>query len=215
MLRDAARRLLWSIPIILAPSVVVFFAVQNTTDPGALRAPRTACRPARGGQPARPDGSSIHTWLGTSCAATSGVPYDQPPGVARPQAAIGHEPLGSFAFLTASASVSPSGLSGGAPYSGSTARTPSRPSWGCRSHHFSSASLQIVGAAVLKMVRRHPVLHVAHELPVPGRFGYDRPQHMILPALRSPCRRRDLHRTCGPMLEVLNSDYCAPPGPRA
>ena len=39
MLRYAARRLLWSIPIILIASVLVFVAVKNTTDPGALRGP--------------------------------------------------------------------------------------------------------------------------------------------------------------------------------
>ena len=39
MLRYAARRLLWSIPILLIASVLVFVAVKNTTDPGALRGP--------------------------------------------------------------------------------------------------------------------------------------------------------------------------------
>ena len=39
MLRYTARRLLWSIPIVLVASVLVFVAVKSTTDPGALRAP--------------------------------------------------------------------------------------------------------------------------------------------------------------------------------
>ena len=39
MLRFAAHRLLWSIPVLLIASVLVFVAIKATTDPSAVRAP--------------------------------------------------------------------------------------------------------------------------------------------------------------------------------
>jgi peptide/nickel transport system permease protein len=39
MLRFAGRRLLWSIPVLLIASILVFVAIKATTDPSAIRAP--------------------------------------------------------------------------------------------------------------------------------------------------------------------------------
>ena len=39
MVRFAAKRLLWSVPVLLIASVLVFVAIKATTDPSAIRAP--------------------------------------------------------------------------------------------------------------------------------------------------------------------------------
>jgi peptide/nickel transport system permease protein len=77
MLRYAAKRLLWSIPVLLIASVLVFIAIKATTDPSAIRAPGVRAEDVQRYREQlgldRPAIQQYTTWLGNFLTGDLGI----------------------------------------------------------------------------------------------------------------------------------------------
>lgn len=218
MLRYAARRLLWSIPIILIASVLVFVAVKNTTDPGALRAPGI-----RGEDQRRLEAQlgldksgfeQYTTWLGNFVTGDFGdsLKTRQPVWPDLKTAIWNTVQLGVFAFaISVTLGITIGTLSAIRQYSlfdsfstGVSFIGLSIPPF------FFGLILQII--LVLQFQTWFgdtPFFTSRMNSPGVDGFGWDRLMHMILPALTVAVQSVAIYSRYmrSSMLEVLNSDY--------
>jgi peptide/nickel transport system permease protein len=218
VLRYAARRLLWSIPIVLIASVLVFVAVKNTTDPGALRSPGIRAEDQlRLEAQLGLDKSGFDqytTWFGNFVTGDFGdsIKTRQPVWPDLKTAIWNTAQLGLFAFVisitlgvtigTISAIRQYSwfdGASTGASFVGLSVPP-----------FFFGLILQIV--LVLQFQTWFgdtPFFTSRMNSPGVDGFGWDRLMHMILPALTVAVQSVAIYSRYmrSSMLEVLNSDF--------
>lgn len=218
MLRYAARRLLWSIPIILIASVLVFVAVKATTDPGALRSPGIRAEDQQRLEAQlgldKSGFEQYTTWFGNFVTGDFGdsIKTRQPVWPDLKTAIWNTVQLGLFAFaISITLGVTIGTLSAVRQYS-----------W------FDSAStgVSFVGLSIppfffglilqIVLVLRFqawfgdtPFFTSRMNSPGVDGWGWDRLMHMILPALTVAVQSVAIYSRYmrSSMLEVLNSDY--------
>jgi peptide/nickel transport system permease protein len=218
VLRYAARRLLWSIPIILIASVLVFVAVKNTTDPGALRSPGIRAEDQQRLEAQlgldKSGFEQYTTWLGNFVTGDFGdsLKTRQPVWPDLKTAIWNTVQLGIFAFaISVTLGVTIGTISAVRQYS-----------W------FDSAStgVSFVGLSIppfffglilqIVFVLRFqawfgdtPFFTSRMNSPGVDGWGWDRLMHMILPALTVAVQSVAIYSRYmrSSMLEVLNSDY--------
>ncbi len=218
MLRYAARRLLWSIPIILIASVLVFVAVKNTTDPGALRGPGiTQADQERRREQLGLDKGAVEqytTWLGNFVRGDFGesLKTSQPVWPDLKTAIWNTVQLGAFAFLlSVGLGVTIGTLSAVRQYSWFDSASTGASFVGLSiPPFFFGLILQIV--LVLQFQTWFgdtPFFTSRMNSPGQDGFGYDRLMHMVLPALTVAVQSVAIYSRYmrSSMLEVLNSDY--------
>jgi peptide/nickel transport system permease protein len=218
VLRYAARRLLWSIPIIVIASVLVFVAVKNTTDPGALRSPGVRAEDQRRlEQQLGLDKSGFEqytTWLGNFVTGDFGdsLKTRQPVWPDLKTAIWNTVQLGIFAFaLSVTLGVTIGTISAVRQYSWFDSAATGVSFVGLSiPPFFFGLILQIV--LVLRFQAWFgdtPFFTSRMNSPGVDGFGWDRLMHMILPALTVAVQSVAIYSRYmrSSMLEVLNSDY--------
>lgn len=218
MLRYAARRLLWSIPIIVIASVLVFIAIKSTTDPGALRSPGIRAEDQqRLREQLGLDKSGFEqytTWFGNFVTGDFGqsLKTNQPVWPDLKTAIWNTVQLGAFAFaLSIGLGVIIGTVSAVKQYSwfdsfatGTSFVGLSIPPF------FFGLILQIVLVLQFQVwFGDTPFFTSRMNSPGVDGFGWDRLMHMILPALTVAVQSVAIYSRYmrSSMLEVLNSDY--------
>jgi peptide/nickel transport system permease protein len=210
--------LLWSIPIILIASVLVFVAVKNTTDPGALRGPGiTQADQARREAQLGLDKSGFEqytTWLGNFVRGDFGesLKTSQPVWPDLKTAIWNTIQLGAFAFLLSIClGVTIGTISAVRQYSWFDSAATGASFVGLSiPPFFFGLILQIVLVLQFqKWFGDTPFFTSRMNSPGQDGFGYDRLMHMILPALAVAVQSVAIYSRYmrSSMLEVLNSDY--------
>jgi peptide/nickel transport system permease protein len=218
VLRYAARRLLWSIPIILIASVLVFVAVKNTTDPGALRSPGVRAEDQRRLEAQlgldKSGFEQYTTWLGNFVTGDFGdsIKTRQPVWPDLKTAIWNTVQLGIFAFaLSVTLGVTIGTISAVRQYSWFDSAATGVSFVGLSiPPFFFGLILQIV--LVLRFQAWFgdtPFFTSRMNSPGVDGFGWDRLMHMILPALTVAVQSVAIYSRYmrSSMLEVLNSDY--------
>jgi peptide/nickel transport system permease protein len=218
VLRYAARRLLWSIPIILIASVLVFVAVKNTTDPGALRSPGIRAEDQQRLEAQlgldKSGFEQYTTWLGNFVTGDFGdsIKTRQPVWPDLKTAIWNTIQLGAFAFLlSVGLGVTIGTISAVRQYSWFDGAATGASFFGLSiPPFFFGLILQIV--LVLQFQTWFgdtPFFTSRMNSPGQDGFGYDRLMHMILPALTVAVQSVAIYSRYmrSSMLEVLNSDY--------
>jgi peptide/nickel transport system permease protein len=218
VLRYAARRLLWSIPIMLVASVLVFVAVRSTTDPGNVRAPGVRAEDvARFREQLGLDKGAAEqytTWLGNFVTGDFGTSLktNQPVWPDLKTAIWNTVQLGIFAFaLSITLGVTIGTISAVRQYSWFDSSATGASFIGLSiPPFFFGLILQIV--LVLQFQEWFgdtPFFTSRMNSPGIDGFGWDRLMHMILPALTVAVQSVAIYSRYmrSSMLEVLNSDY--------
>lgn len=218
MLRYAVRRLLWSIPIILIASVLVFVAVKNTTDPGSLRLPGvTAEQQQRFREDLGLDKGGFEqytTWLANFVTGDFGesIQTRRPVWPELKTAMWNTIQLGALAFvLSVTLGVAIGTISAIKQYSWFDSATTGASFFGLSiPPFFFGLILQIVLVLQFqKWFGDTPFFTSRMNSPGVRGFGWDRLMHMVLPALTVAVQSVAIYSRYmrSSMLEVLNSDY--------
>ena len=220
MLRFAAKRFLWSIPVLLIASVLVFVAVKATTDPSAIRAPGIRAEDVQRYRDQlgldKPATEQYFTWAGNFVTGDLGISLKtrQPIWPDLRTAMWNTIQLGVFAFaISITIGVAIGTLSAVRQYSifdsfatGTSFLGLSIPPF------FFGLILQIV--LVLQWNNwfgegSTPFFTSRMNSPGIDGFGWDRLMHMVLPALTVAIQSLAIYSRYmrSSMLETLGSDY--------
>jgi peptide/nickel transport system permease protein len=218
VLRFVVRRILWSIPVVLVASVLVFIAVRSTTDPGNLRAPGIRAEDVqRFRQQLGLDKSPVHqyfTWFGNFAQGDLGesLKTRQPVWPELRDAIFNTLQLGLFAFvLYVSIGVTIGAISAIRQYSWFDSAATGLSFVGLSiPPFFFGLLLQIV--LVLKFqdwFGGTPFFTARMNSPGETGFGLDRLRHLFLPALTVAVQQIAIYSRYlrASMLDVLGSDY--------
>ncbi|MGH9137970.1 MAG: ABC transporter permease [Acidimicrobiales bacterium] len=218
MLRYVARRLLWSIPILLIASIVVFIAVKASTDPSAVRAPGIRAEDViRYRQQLgldKPNSEQYLTWLGNFVTGDLGFSLKtRQPVWPELSTAIGNTlQLAFFAFAIYTAiGISIGMISAYKQYSWFDSITTGTSFLGLSfPPFFFGLILQIVLVLSFQdWFGDTPFFTSRMNSPGQSGFGYDRLMHLMLPALTLAVQQIAVYSRYmrASMLEVLGSDY--------
>jgi peptide/nickel transport system permease protein len=214
----AARRLFWSVPIIIIASILVFVAVKSTTDPGAIRAPGVRAEDVirfreQLGLNKNPVGQYT-TWFGNFVTGDLGssLKSRQPVWPELKDAIIATLQLGGLAWIVSIGfGVTIGTLSALRQYSWFDGASTGASFVGLSiPPFFFGLILQIV--LVLQFQTWFgdtPFFTSRMNSPGIDGFGWDRLMHMVLPALTVAVQSMAIYSRYmrSSMLEVLNSDY--------
>jgi peptide/nickel transport system permease protein len=218
VLRFVVRRLLWSIPVVLVASVLVFIAVRSTTDPGNLRAPGVGADDVqRFRQQLGLDESPVEqyaTWFGNFVRGDLGesLKTRQPVWPDLRDAMFNTLQLGLFAFLLyVTIGVTIGAISAIRQYSWFDSAATGLSFVGLSIPPFFFGLLLLI-VLVLKFqdwFGGTPFFTARMNSPGESGFGLDRLRHLFLPALTVAVQQIAIYSRYmrASMLEVLNSDY--------
>jgi peptide/nickel transport system permease protein len=218
MLRFAAKRLLWSIPVVLIASVLVFVAIKATTDPSAIRAPGIRAEDVQRYREqlglGEPGYTQYTRWFGNFVTGDMGISIKTRQEVWPDlRVAIGNTvQLGLFAFsISITLGLLIGTLSAMRQYSIFDSLATGGSFFGLSiPPFFFGLILQIV--LVLKWndwFGDSPFFTSRMNSPGVDGFGWDRMMHMILPALTVVVQSLAVYSRFmrSSMLETLGSDY--------
>jgi peptide/nickel transport system permease protein len=220
MLRYATRRLLWSIPVLLIASVLVFVAIKATTDPSAIRAPGVRAEDVQRYREQlgldKPAIQQYTTWLGNFLTGDLGISLKtrQPVWPELRTAMANSLQLGLLAFsISITFGIVIGTLSATRQYSIFDGLTTGVSFLGLSiPPFFFGLILQIILVLQWNVWfgdGSTPFFTSRMNSPGVDGFGWDRFMHMILPALTVAVQGMAIYSRYmrASMLETLNSDY--------